>query len=469
MAPTRGARKLSQIVRVNRLLYDSINPLIRLLHFYKSQAVSTLARFGQMHCAQHDNENRKAKSMNQQQAVKVIVLGGGYAGTLAALRLAGKTKGQSVAITLVNGDDHFVERIRHHQVSAGARLKVRSFATLLANSGVDFHQGWCTAIDPTAKTVTVQPHTGSEILAFDYLIYALGSTVKQAAVAGVQVDEATAIYTLGDEAAVRQLQQQLPHLHRAGGQLLIIGGGLTGIEAATEIAERYPQLKVTLVTRGLLGSTAAPAGVRHLQKVFAQLGITVVERGTVERLQQNVAQLQDGRTIAFDAVLWAGSFVVPPLAMQSGLPVNPQGRLLVDESLRVQGHPAIYAAGDAAATQLRMACATAMPMGAYVADHLAAHLRQQPIPGPFQFAYFMQCISLGRHNGLIQFVHTDDSPKQRVLTGWTAARIKEFICRFTVWSLWLEKRWPGLYSWPQKSAADAAELTASPSQVSRTV
>jgi NADH dehydrogenase FAD-containing subunit len=135
------------------------------------------------------------------------------------------------------------------------------------------------------------------------------------------------------------------------------------------------------------------------------------------------------------------------LAAAAGLPVDPQGRLVVDGNLRVLDHATIYAAGDAAATGLRMACATAMPMGAYVADHLAALLNNNALPAPFQFGYLGQCISLGRHDGLVQFVHADDTPKPRVLTGWIATRIKELICRFTVWSLFWEKRWPGLYSW----------------------
>ncbi|MEZ4621954.1 MAG: FAD-dependent oxidoreductase [Caldilineaceae bacterium] len=141
-------------------------------------------------------------------------------------------------------------------------------------------------------------------------------------------------------------------------------------------------------------------------------------RTTVERLTSNRAHCNDGRTLEFDGCLWAGAFVVPPLATMAGLPVDTQGRLLVDETLRVIDHPEIYVAGDAAATGLRMACATAMPMGAYVADQLAARLLEQPQPAPFRFAYMIQCISLGRQNGLVQLVHGDDSPKPRIVTGW---------------------------------------------------
>src|SRR5262249_10088675 len=81
-----------------------------------------------------------------------------------------------------------------------------------------------------------------------------------------------------------------------------------------------------------------------------------------------------------------------------------------------------------------MACATALPMGSYAADDLAARLRGKSHRA-YEFAYFIRCISLGRHDGLIQLVNADDHPHERIVTGWLAARIKETICRYAVWQI----------------------------------
>jgi NADH dehydrogenase FAD-containing subunit len=112
----------------------------------------------------------------------------------------------------------------------------------------------------------------------------------------------------------------------------------------------------------------------------------------------------------------------------------------------------MYAAGDAAFVSshpipIRMACATAMPMGGHVADNVRAHLRGEP-EQPFRLRYFAQCISLGRQDALIQVVNPDDSPREQVITGRAGALVKELICRFTLATLRLERHFPGAYRVP---------------------
>ncbi len=117
---------------------------------------------------------------------QVVVLGAGYAGLLATVRLAGKTLGQNVAITLVNASDIFVERPRLHQFAANQPVAQRPISNVLRGTGVNFIQGLATAIDTVRHEVTVQ--SGAEIrrITFDKMIYALGSTIDRDGVAGVR-------------------------------------------------------------------------------------------------------------------------------------------------------------------------------------------------------------------------------------------------------------------------------------------
>ena len=277
------------------------------------------------------------------------------------------------------------------------------------------------------------------------MIYALGSTVDLESVPGV----AEFGQSLASKASTSRVQNQLLDLADQGGQILIVGGGLTGIEAATEIAETYPQLQVTLMTQGQLGDKLSAKGADHLQKIFGQLGIKLLEDKRVVRLEAGQAHCEDGSVQAFNLCLWAAAFAVPSLAQESGVRSNAQNRIIVDEYLRSLSHPEVYAVGDAACTSLRMACATAMPMGAYAADHLLAQISNWPTPSAFEFAYLLRCISLGRKDALIQMVETDDRPKAQILSGKRAVWIKELICRFSIWAIYFEKYFPGAYRWPK--------------------
>jgi hypothetical protein len=86
-----------------------------------------------------------------------------------------------------------------------------------------------------------------------------------------------------------------------------------------------------------------------------------------------------------------------------------------------------------------MACATGLPAAHHAVRSLTARLAGRE-PKALHFRYIQQCVSLGRNDALIQFVHADDSPRKTVLTGRAAVRYKETIVR----SAYLAQRYPGL-------------------------
>jgi len=378
--------------------------------------------------------------MRDTDRIEVVVLGGGYAGTLAALRLSRKTRGANVRITLVDGRNHLVERIRLHQEAAGQTVKGPSYAALLAGTSVRFLQGWITGLQPERQQVVVKTAEGERRLQYDFAIYALGSMVETTNVPGSE----RYAHSLSSAETADVLRRELPAVAARGGRLLVSGGGLTGIEAASELAETYPELQVTLLTAGTFGEQLSQRGQAHLQEAFGRLGISVVDGQQVTAVQSNHVETGDGSIVPFDLCLWAGSFRAPALAREAGLPVNGRDQVLVDEHLRVQGQAKIYAAGDAASLEealsmtIRMGCVTAAPMGSYAGNHLAAQIKGEETVKPFRFRYLMRCISLGRKDGLVQFVRADDSPRERILTGWVGARVKELVSRSSVWNVQFE-------------------------------
>lgn len=384
---------------------------------------------------------------------KIVIIGGGYAGLIAALRLAGKAAGNA-EITLINAREGFVQRIRNHQVAAQQDIRHYSIPKLLGRRPVRFVQGRVTAIDLDQRTATVD---SGEIIAYDKLVYALGSVAAKPDIPGVS-EHAYGIGNIDEAEALRERVASLS----AGAQAVVIGGGLTGIETATELAESRPDLRVRLVTESVVGKGLSERGRAYIRQTFAGLNLDLQEHTRVQKIEADQLFTEEGRRIPFDAAIWAGSFGVPSLAREAGLAVNAIGRVQVDSLLRSVSHPDVYAVGDTAAfvdrTPLRMACATAFSTGAHAADNLAAWVVGKP-QQPFSVHYSGQCISLGRNRGLLQFTDKDDIAQERIITGFAAKLIKESICRGTIWGLKLERSVPGALRWPGQNDRTAEQDT----------
>ena len=150
---------------------------------------------------------------------------------------------------LVNQTEVFVERVRLHQYAANQPVRFRKLVDILDGTGIRFVHGTVDHIDLARKRVKVSGQTADRSdLAYDYLVYALGSLTHLDGVPGVR-DHAFSLEASGVR-TVEELKTRLPKLNHDAGRLVVVGGGPTGIEAATEFAESYPNLRVTLATRG---------------------------------------------------------------------------------------------------------------------------------------------------------------------------------------------------------------------------
>ncbi|MEU7801570.1 FAD-dependent oxidoreductase [Micromonospora arborensis] len=366
---------------------------------------------------------------------RIVVLGAGYAGAIAAGRLAKRLHPGDTEITVVNADADFVERVRMHQLATGQHLKHRPLTDVYAGTGVEVRQARVTAVDVDRRTVALTAEHGTDEIAYDTLVYALGSAAADHGVPGV-VEHA---YDIAGRHSALRLRDRLDRL-AAGGTVLVVGGGLTGLEAVTEIAEARPDLDVAIAARGGLGDWLNEKAQQHLRGVCDRLGITVHEHADIARVEATGAVTADGRVLPAQVTVWTAGFAVHPIAAATSLTVAPTGQIVVDATMRSVSHPEVYAVGDAALADgpggkpLRMSCATGSPMAWQAADAIAARLTGRKIPkAPLR--YFNQCISLGRRDGIIQYVTADDRAKPSLLTGRLAARYKEIVCTGAAWGV----------------------------------
>lgn len=381
--------------------------------------------------------------------IHVVVVGGGYAGTLAANHLRQRP---DIDVTLVNRRPVFVERIRLHQLVADTGAATADYAALLGD-GIRLIVDAVQAIGAPGRRVLLA--SGAE-LNYDYLIYAVGSAgATPAEVPGF----AEFAHSIADLESAQRLHYALTDLPLPA-PVTVVGGGLTGIETASELAERGRL--VTLVCGPVLGPSLSPRGRRSVAKRLRRLGVTVRESVAVTQVRRDAVVLSDGAVLPSSATVWTAGFAVPELAARSGLRTDALGRLLTDETLTSIDDSRIVAAGDAAARSgqpLRMSCQAAGPMGAQAANTVLSRLAGEA-PAALTQAFVGQCISLGRSGATLQFSRTDDTPVNTFLGGRAAASVKEAICKGTLWAIRREAAKPGSYRWikggkrPAQSPAD---------------
>ncbi len=363
----------------------------------------------------------------------VVVIGGGYAGVMAANRLAPHAR-----VTLVNPRAEFVERIRLHQLVAGNDDAVADYSAVLSPA-VQIVVDGASRINAAARTVTL---TSGASLPYDYLVYAVGSSgTVPAAVPGA----AEFAYPLSELEQAQRLTARMADVPQSA-PVVVVGGGLTGIETAAELAETGRP--VTLVT-DVLGPSLAASGRRSVAKRLAKLGVVVVEGSAVAEVTADRVVVADGREVPSAVTVWTAGFGVPGLAAASGLATDELGRLLTDETLTSVDDVRIVGAGDAASPSdvpWRMSCQAALPLGAQAANTVLARLAGQD-PATVNHAMAGQCISLGRKAGTFQFADVDDTPRRWYIGGRTGALVKEQVCRLTLKWIRGEADKPGSYTW----------------------
>ncbi|MDH6282332.1 NAD(P)/FAD-dependent oxidoreductase [Prescottella agglutinans] len=386
---------------------------------------------------------------------RVVVVGAGYAGVLAANRilasrgrLRGEDPAQDCRVTVINPRDEFVERIRLHEVVAGTRPTAAVPLREVLHPDAEVLVGTVHEIDPAGRRVRVGVGPDTTVVPYDTLVYAVGSNTSRS-VPGVEEHA----HHAGDPVGAAELRQALAALAPAS-VVRVVGGGATAVEIASEIAAARPDLGVDVVSAGGVLGFMRPAARSRVLKTLDGLGVTWREDARVTRVGERELEIADGSVLGFDVCVWAASFEVPDLARRSGLATDAAGRLRVDATLTSLDHPDIVGAGDAVVappevgSHLRMACAVALPLGGHAAATVLARMRGEELP-TLSVGFAAQCMSLGRKAGYFQMVHADDTPRPIALAGRLGATAKEAICKMTVDKLRAERTRPGAYKTPK--------------------
>ena len=150
----------------------------------------------------------------------------------------------------------------------------------------------------------------------------------------------------------------------------------------------------------------SPQLIGKATKILADLGVHVRTNAAIAAATEESFRLKDGQLVEGGVFVWAGGVKAPELVADSGLPTGHNGRVKVDQYLRVLDHPEVYVAGDLASVTdprtghvLPSLAQVALEEGETVARNLDAELMDRPLEA-FTFHDKGFVVSVGIHRGV---------------------------------------------------------------------
>ncbi|WP_431225158.1 NAD(P)/FAD-dependent oxidoreductase [Serratia sp. L9] len=342
---------------------------------------------------------------------QILILGAGFAGMWAALsaaRLTSLHDRTDIEITVLAPQPEL--RIRPRFYEAGVENFAAPLLPLFAVTGVKFISGSASEIDTASQQIWYHNAQDQLVVArYDRLIMATGSHITPV-LPGAQefafdVDQLESAARL--ERHLAALAEQPDSAAR--NTVIVCGGGFTGIELATELPSRLRAiLGDTTPIRVIILDRSPVAGGRYseqlrgvIEQASEELGVEWLLNSEIKGIDETGVTLQDNQHIASNTVILTLGVQASTLTQQIPAQRDPQGRLHVDQHLKVIGQNQVYATGDVAfastddqGNHALMTCQHAIMLGRFVGHNVAADLIGIA-PLPYRQVNYVTCLDLG--------------------------------------------------------------------------
>jgi NADH:ubiquinone reductase (H+-translocating) len=367
----------------------------------------------------------------------VIVIGSGFAGLWAALGAARRldelaVPAGTVDIAVLSAKPFHDIRVRNYEADLSAcRIPL---ADLLDPAGVAHIATEVTTIDTDARAVTT---SGGVTYRYDRLVLASGSHVVKPAIPGLRefgFDVDTYDGALALQHHLRGLAYDPPTT--AAATVVVVGAGLTGIEAACELPKQLCALfsgdgvtsRVVLVDHKGVGSDMGLSARPVIEQALSDNGIEVRTGVSVAAVSKCGVSLSTGEQLEAATVVWCAGMRASSLTEQLPVARDRLGRVPVDDYLRVIGVPSMFAAGDVAAARMDdehlsvMSCQHGRPMGRYAGYNVISDLFDEPML-TLRIPWYVTVLDLGPAGA----VYTEGWDRVVVSNGAEAKAIKRTI------------------------------------------
>jgi NADH:ubiquinone reductase (H+-translocating) len=361
-----------------------------------------------------------------------LILGGGFAGAYVA-RLLG-TAGSTIVST-----ENFMLYTPILPEAASGTLEPRHVVVPLRVMcpHSELLLGRVTSLDESKRTVHVRTESGETNVEYDRLVLALGAVTRMLPVPGL-AEHALTFKSLEDAIRLRNHVLRRLELAAAGDAerqltFVFVGAGYAGVEALAELSDlvrdalRYYPTLSTVAQRWVLVDAAPkilaeiPARLGdYAARELAGRGVEILTGTTLQSLDAHEAVLSTGQRIPTATLVWTAGVTANPLLREFGLPVDERGRVLVGETLRVEGREEVWSLGDNArvpnaATPGRFdppTCQHALRQARRLAKNLQGDVH------PYRYRMLGQVATLGRYKGIADVLGL----RLRGFPGWFVTR-----------------------------------------------
>ena len=288
---------------------------------------------------------KKLKSVKNGHPLRIVVIGANFAGLTTAIHLS-----QNFNVNVVDGQPQFEFLPNIHELLSGVK-KPDSLRMdrkrLIGRAGHHFIKDTVTMIDPTKKKVYT---SGRKRMPYDICVVAVGGVNNTSGIAG------TAKFSLPFKSVEdcqnigRRLKTLTLRNHRVS--VVIVGGGLEGVEALGEILRQYrrhPDLEIHLIeNRNRLLANRPKSLDRDIRKICGPYNVHFHTGVRVTKIAANRVWLSSRIAFDSDATIWTGGAIPPPLLHKSGLTEHPGDWAPVNKGLQSKYYDSVFIAGDAA-------------------------------------------------------------------------------------------------------------------------
>ena len=349
---------------------------------------------------------------------KVVILGAGFGGLIAAQKLA-----KEADVTLVDRHNFQTFLPLLYQVSTAglaADHVAHPIRGAIRGKKIKFRMGSPISVDHKNKSVKLD---SSEVLDFDHLIVALGSATADFGIPGVS-DIALGMKSVHEAIAIcaevlRRFEDLCRFEDNTRLSLSVVGGGPTGVEMAGALAElkngplkndeanASAHIDIYLIEAGprILPMFSEKLSARA-QKDLEKLGVKVLLNTAVQEIKPRQILIKGGNPIPSEVTIWAAGVKGEPTGGILNLPIV-NTRVQCEETLQVSHYPNIWAIGDINGTKnsdgrfYPMVAPVALQQGRWVAKQIIRAKKGQAFL-PFKYRDKGSMATIGRHKAIVQ-------------------------------------------------------------------